>query len=143
MILKRSEMPISSFDPRYGELILRGAVERVEVKQTSRKDARRLANLLITFRARMKREYLGKDASKWEPYYGAIIGVSEDGFSTVIRPRDQEAEHLLQNISIGGNTVAGIEGKPIEAGLPAFDHDPLAEFDEGVPLHTLEDGEQP
>jgi hypothetical protein len=135
-------MPISSFDPRYGALILRGARERVEIRQTSRKDAKRLSNLLTTFRARLKREY-AREPARWEPYYGAIIGVSEDGYSTVIRPRSLEAEHLLQDIRIGGEQLQGIEGEasvPDDV-TPLLPYDPLAEFDEGVPL-TIDEGEK-
>lgn len=147
MTLKRIEMPLSSFDSRYGALILRGCRERVELRQTSRKDAKRLCNLLITYRARLKREYAKSDPSRWEPYYGAIIGVSEDGYSTVIRPRDQEAAHLLRDIRIGGEPIAGIEGEAAEPLAPEpvvsslLGYDPLAEFDEGIPL-TLDEEEK-
>lgn len=124
MALKRRDMPLSSFDPRYKTLILQGCKERVEIRQTTRKDAARLRNLLTTFRARMMKEWKGKDESQWEPLYGAIIGLSEDGYATVIRPRDQEAEHLLKNITI--NEVAT---PLLSAPDAALSVDPLAEFD--------------
>lgn len=125
MAIKRKDMPLSSFDGRYKALILAGCKDRIEIKQTSRKDAQRLRNLLTTYRARMKDEWRGKDDSQWEPLYGAIIGVSGDGYSTVIRPRAQEAEHLLQNINIADVPSPA----PLEAPETILEHDPLAEFD--------------
>lgn len=124
MSLKRRDMPLTTFDPRYKELILRGCRERVEIKQQFRKDAARLRNLLTTFRARMRAEWKGKDDGQWEPLYGAIIGLSDDGYSTVIRPRAQEAEHLLSNI-----TFSEVSEPLSSAPQSALESDPLAEFD--------------
>ena len=122
-------MPLSTFDPRYKELILKGCVAHVQLKQESRKDAARLRNILTTFRARYKRVYLD-DVAKWEPLYGAIIGLSDDGYSTVIRPRAMEAEHLLQNVTIHeiDPRADPAEGTPTLLEVPLLESDPLAEF---------------
>lgn len=134
MSLKRRDMPISSFDNRYLELLKLGCTQRVEVRQKSRKDAKRLVNLLTTFRARMRTEYKGKDDSRWEPLYGCIVSTSEDGFATVLRPRDKEAEHLLQDIRIGdANIDLGELGTPTSVEPAALVDDPLAEFEPDVP----------
>lgn len=126
MALARNKMPLSSFDPRYLELILRGAREVVELRQTTRKDAKRLRQILTTFRARYA-DHHRENPSTWEPLYGAIIGVSDDGFSTVIRPRALEAEHLLSNIVTSPATPSA---SPSVFTAPHLDDDPLAEFDE-------------
>jgi len=127
-------MPLSTFDPRYKELILKGCVAHVQLKQESRKDAARLRNILTTFRARYKRVYL-EDTAKWEPLYGAIIGLSDDGYSTVIRPRSLEAEHLMRNITVHemDPSAEPNEGTPVSADVPLLDTDPLAEFTPNPP----------
>ena len=127
--LKRGDMPLSSFDPRYHTLIMKGCVAYVQLKQESRKDALRLRNILTTFRARYKRAHLA-DVAKWEPLYGAIIGVSDDGYSTVIRPRALEAEHLMRDVTIHevDPSAEDLLGTATVIEAPLLDSDPLAEF---------------
>lgn len=127
MTVSRNNMPLSSFDPRYKELILRGAMEEIEIPCKSQRAAHRLQGILCTFRARV-RKHFGSDTiearSQWEPLYGATIGKSDDGMSVRIRPKASELDMLVSGDvrTVEGDAVTVIE-------TPSLTHDPLSQFD--------------
>jgi len=122
MALKRTDMPLVTFDSRYHDIIVAGTKDRIEIRQSTKREATRLRHLLTTYRARYRDHCKKNDDPSWEVLYNATIGTSEDGFSTVVRPRSEEATSLLRNITITSSNdgEASLE-------LPS---DPLAEFDE-------------
>lgn len=125
--LKRENMPLTAFDPKYYDIILEGTKRRVEIPQKSRKDANRLRHLLTTYRARYRREWQEKGDPRWEVLYGAIIGLSDDKMSTVVRPRAEEASELLAGLTF-------VEGETSDTSSDAIHSeplvvDPLAEFE--------------
>jgi len=115
--LLRGDMPLTSFDPKYHEIIMRGTKETVEIPQSSKRDAKRLKHLLTMYRVRYRDHWKAKGSDRWEALYSAIITVTPDGMSTLIKPRTEEAAHLLRGLELSTN--------PSDESLPV---DPLAEF---------------
>lgn len=114
--LKR--LPLSAFDPRLREVILKGGREVVEIQFPNPQKARNFRNILTSYRARAKLEF--KDAGKpelWEPLYAAIISTKPGNPSCVqLRPRLNEFDEVFERLEINPDTS------------PQLDHDPLAEF---------------
>lgn len=123
MALLPRDMPLTRFDSRYHDLIVQGTTNRVEIKLNTPREAKRLRNLLTTYRARFRDHWKRQNDDRWEVLYSAIIGLSPDGYSVVIRPSVQEADHLLQNISVDEVGVSP------ETSSSSLSSDPLAEFD--------------
>lgn len=109
-------LPLSAFDPRLREVILRGCKEVVEIPCDNPQKAQNFRNTLTSYRARVKLEHKDKP-DVWEPLYGTIISTKPGRASTVqLRPRLHEFDHLLDRLEI--SPEVGSE-------LPS---DPLAEF---------------
>lgn len=120
--ISRNQMPVSSFDPRYKELLLKGCHELVEVPCNSEKDAHRLQSLLCTFRARMKKHHGEEGRAHWEPLYGVIVTKSADLRSVVLRPRSSEFDSLVSGPIKSSSPLDG----PLETN--ELSSDPLEEF---------------
>lgn len=112
--MTRGQMPLTSFDPRYKDLLLKGCHERVEIPTNSEKDAHRLQSLLCTFRARAKKE----NVEGWEALYGTIVTKTADLKGVLLRPRADELDTLISGEI---KTSSPIEPEVLK-------NDPLAEF---------------
>ena len=108
-------IPLSGFDPRFRELLLRGTFERFEIPCGTERRAHRLQSQLCTFRSRSKKERF-EEKEAWEPLYGTVVSKKGDDSSTlVLYPRVSEFDDVL-------NTVSG-------TALPTLKSDPLEELE--------------
>jgi hypothetical protein len=89
------DLPLSSVDPRYRDLLLRGSRERFLLTCESEKQATRFRQTLQAFRFRMKKHHGDTSAGRaeWEPLYGCII--RKDGCSLIFEPRFAEFDSVL------------------------------------------------
>lgn len=122
--LLRRDMPLTSYDSRYYDIIIEGTKREIEIPQQSRKDANRLRHLLTTYRARYKRHYEALGDARWEVLYNTTIGISDDGLATRLRPKSQEADHLLKNVTFTDLTSE----RESDVRSSSLIGDPLAEF---------------
>jgi len=97
-------LPLTAFDPRYKELLLRGSHEVIDIPCSSSREARALRHRLHTYRSRAKKHYGDAHREEWEPLYlcaGTIIEELEPP-RTILRlsPRHAEFSHVLDNLDI-------------------------------------------
>lgn len=110
-------LPLAAFPRSFRALLLKGALEEVQVKCASLRQARALRTRLHHFRRTARLE---KDPV-WEQLFRPIITVPEtDPPVCLIRPRDLEFSDVL--------AAAGIEDATADE-LISPGYDPLAEFD--------------
>lgn len=102
MTRKPSSLPLTAFDPRYKELMLRGSREEVRIPCASRKEAVALRHRLQTYRSRAKKHYGEEHREEWEPLYlciGTIIDDLETGKAILkLSPRHMEFSHILDAV---------------------------------------------
>lgn len=95
---KPPPLPLSSFDPRYAELLKRGATEEFELLCSGPKEARGLRARIHTFRARARKHYGDAGKEHWEPLYLCTIYYVEDhkrGVFLRFAPRHKEFDNVL------------------------------------------------
>ena len=85
-------IPLSSFDPRFRNLLLEGAKAPLEVPCASRSEAVRLRQRLNQYRFACK-QHFASEAHEWEPLYRCIV--QQNGNTLVLRPRDSEFDTAL------------------------------------------------
>lgn len=113
--------PLESFDPRFEQLLLRGARgEDFVIPCESTSQATRLQHMLLSYRHRAKQQFGDEQREKWQPLFTAAIGLQKDaaGKKTIVHIYSRHAEFgsVLNNIM------------PSSAVAPALDSDPLADF---------------
>lgn len=116
--MPRTTIPLSSFDPRFRQLLLRGSQERFVLECETPSEANTLRANLHTFRAQTKKQR-PDDRSAWEPLYGCIISI--EGAKLILKPRRSILDRIFGDDSIPETTSPSSqnESRP----------DPLAEFD--------------
>lgn len=110
---KRPPLPLSSFDPRFRELLLRGAREAFLLPCTDSREATALRHRVQEYRSQCKKQ---REAAEWEPLYQCIIRiVIDDNGNTCLlfQPRSQEFDHLLSGLPIEQKPTASIETRSI------------------------------
>jgi hypothetical protein len=90
---RKPPTPLSSFDPRFRELLLQGAKEVVEIPCASRSEAVRLRQRLNQYRFAAKQYFGEADHSAWEPLYRCIV--QQKDTVLLLRPRDSEFDKAL------------------------------------------------
>jgi hypothetical protein len=126
--MRRENMPLSSFDPRYRVLLLDGAKAETRIPCADLKAARRMRALICSYRGRMKKHFGEKRAMEWEPLYQTIVSVDEDKNEVVLRPRSTEFESLLRpGFDVTVREPEGESVVPLES--PTLTEDPLAIFE--------------
>lgn len=112
------QLPASSFDPRFRDLLLAGAIKRLELKCATGRQARELRKRLHAFRQAVRREGREEYAALMraivtvEPPHPQHLGPS----LLVVSPRDSKYNDILSQF----------EANPVSA--PTLDDDPLAAF---------------
>lgn len=97
----KERIPLSAFDPRYKELLLRGSKEEFSISSASIKELRALRATLHTYRSRAKRHYGEEHKAEWEPLYQCTIYLIDDlkgGGRLRFAPRAKEFDHLLSGV---------------------------------------------
>lgn len=102
------DYPLESFDPRFAELLTRGAKERFEIPCETPHQAYRLQVLLCVFRSRMK-ERFPNEPHKWTHFYSCVVGLKPMGKDergrrirsniVVLYPRHSEFDKVLANLT--------------------------------------------
>ena len=87
------DQPISAYDPRFKEFLLRGAREEVRIPCDTEKQAYRLQARMCSFRARVKREKL----DFWEQLYQCVVACEKN--FVVLRPRRSEFDKALSQVA--------------------------------------------
>lgn len=114
------DYPLESFDPRFEELLLRGARgEDFTIMCKSAAQAFRLQHMLHNYRHRAKKHYGDEQPERWKSLFAAAVGILKDeyGRKTIVHiySRRNEFNDLLDNII-----------SPSALDLP---EDPLDEFE--------------
>lgn len=115
--------PLESFDPRFKELLLRGARgEDFTIDCGTRSKAYRLQHMLNAYRARAKITFGDAKPDEWKPLFTCAIGLLKGptGQKTIVHiySRHMEFDDVLGSV------------KPSEPLAPErLSHDPLEEFD--------------
>lgn len=115
-----TNLPLSSFDPRYKQLLLRGAGERFEVPCSSLKEARALRARIHTFRSRAKKHFGDRQREEWEPLFQCIIFLREAPLRLIFTPRSSEFDAALFSIPLSGKSAP-----PLAAPEPRSERDSL------------------
>lgn len=124
--------PLESFDPRFKELLLRGARgEDFTIQCRTRAEAYRLQHMLNAYRARAKTTFGEAKPDEWKPLFICAIGLEKGstGEKTIVHiySRHKEFEDVLSSVK---------PGAPLTE--PVLSSDPLAEFDASEPPKPLE-----
>lgn len=125
------DLPLTSFDPRYKDLMLRGAREEFTIPCESAAQAFRLQGSMQSFRARMKKHHGENGKAEWEPLYGCIISLRKSPPSLVLKPRTQMFSSILDKIAPAAPTNMN-QSPPLDewpASESGLTHDPLADFE--------------
>lgn len=85
--------PLSSFDPRLGDLLLKGAISVVEIPCADRSEATRLRQRLNQYRFAARAHFGDAERGEWEPLYRCIVQTRDS--LVILRPRDSEFEAAL------------------------------------------------
>lgn len=93
----RAPTPLSSFNPRFRELLLAGAVGEVKLTCSSRSEATKLRQRLNQYRFAVK-QHSPDDTASWEPLYRCIV--QQKHSILVLRPRDSEFENVLDRATM-------------------------------------------
>ena len=93
----RAPTPLSSFNPRFRELLLQGAVGEVKLTCASRSEATKLRQRLNQYRFAVK-QHSPDDTASWEPLYRCIV--QQKHSILVLRPRDSEFETVLDRATM-------------------------------------------
>lgn len=103
------DYPLESFDPRFRELLLKGAKERFEVPCETPHQAYRLQVLLCVYRSRMK-ERFPNEPEKWQALYSCVVGQKNLGKDErgrkrrsnvlCLYPRNTEFDQVLSGLQL-------------------------------------------
>ena len=115
--------PLESYDPRFEQLLLRGARgEDIKIQCRSKSKAYRLQHMLHSYRHRARDHFKDSAPERWQPLFTTCIGLMRDdnGQKTILHiySRHSEFDDTL-------NSIAGTNDAPIITEA----NDPLAEFD--------------
>jgi hypothetical protein len=113
---KGVKIPISSYDPRLKELLLRASREAVTILCTSAKQRTSLRNQLMNYRARARDEKLEFAEQLYRAKLSLGEKTPEGKYPLVVAPRGSEFNDIL-----GG-------GNPAGTGQVYDRADPLADF---------------
>lgn len=96
------DLPLSSFDPRYKELLLRGAQKEFTLTFETLKEARGFRALIHTYRSRAKKHFGDAGREEWEPLYlCAIYLVKAPAIQLRFAPRHDQFSHILAQLPDG------------------------------------------
>lgn len=114
--------PLEAFNPRFPELLLRGARgEDFTIQCNSASEAYRLQHMLHSYRNRARQQFKD-EPERWRPLFTAVVGLAKDdnGKKTRVRifSRHNEFKDILD--AAVGPTVPELDEKPRP--------DPLDEF---------------
>jgi hypothetical protein len=114
------DYPLESFDPRFRELLARGARgENFTIQCKSESQAHRLQHMLHSFRNKAK-QYFGDEAPEhWKPLYLAVVA----------RIRDEHGKKTIVHIFSRQDEFGQILGEALPDAPTAPSSDPLAEFE--------------
>lgn len=107
--IRKNKLPLSSFDPRYRDLLLRGAKERFILPTPSLADARNLRARIHTYRSKAQAE----GVADWEQLYhckilaySAVPDAKGNAGRLEFVPRTEEFSDILS--AAGVTTVAAL-----------------------------------
>ena len=114
------DYPLESFDPRFIEILKRGARgDDFTIQCQNENEAVRLQHMLHSYRARAKKYYGDEHQDMWRPLYIAII----------TRVRDKDGKKTLLHIRSRHNEFASTLASILpDYEPPSLSTDPLAEF---------------
>ena len=95
--------PLSSFDPRFRDLLLDGAKAVIELPCNSRGEATRLRQRLNQYRFACKKHFGEADPHEWEPLYRCIV--QQRAATLILRPRDSEFDSVLSRVGMTAPAV--------------------------------------
>ncbi len=96
---KHARLPLSSFDPRFRELLMRGAVKEFSITCETIREARAMRARIHTYRSQAKMHYGDAGRAEWEPLYLCrIVLVKSPAIRLCFEPRQAEFDHLLSKV---------------------------------------------
>lgn len=110
-------IPLSGYDPRFRELLLRGAKETVIVPCRDNTERVALRNQLQAYRVRCKEA----GTEDWEQLYRARVSTPARTTNLIIAPRGSEFDEALSKVTGGKLEVEKLSSDPL-ADLPAEDN---------------------
>lgn len=114
MPLSSKAIPLSGFDPRFKDILLRGARERVEIPCDDATQRYALRNQLQAYRVRCKQEKV----QDWETLYRAKISLPRNKMVLLVAPRGSEFDTALNRMSGGPPAEPKLEGSDVLDNLP-------------------------
>lgn len=137
-LTRPSPIPPSGYDPRFRELLIRGARERIEVVCEDAAQAAKLRKNLNSFRARCRSD----QTADWEHLYRAVLSVGKDApHVLIVRPRGDEFSSALAPLGLEvPEPPEATAAAPLTS--PEASPDPFQLLDDALPP-LPEEGEKP